>query len=361
MPNKKELAKKRFEIIRPFFEKEKKLKDIENESQVSYATLKRWVKSYKESGLDGLTKKVRVDKSQPKKLDDSSLSLIKKIYLENSSLSVSKLYNKFLSSIPSIAPNISYPTFHRIINNLDSFIKDSSQYHIKKIMDSGSIFGIYQRPILCPNNNLQNSIIYITIFFNVSDLSLINYSIESTKFSLKNLFPFIWESIVISQTYPKKIYLYEDIKEVSKKFLRDCFIKTSIEFIWEEFPISSLKEFCNHLETKLLKDFSNNKNIPLIDIKEYINRYFFHENSKINIQPCFLENFSNLRNLDFFLLSTKRKVYPYGIRFKNKIYTNEDLKSLIDEIVEIKYTPNFNNIIYIFYKNSFFCQGILEI
>ena len=60
----------RYKIIEPFLKKEKKLKEIESETNVSYATLKRWVTQYKTSGLSGLKKKNRVDKDTSKKINN---------------------------------------------------------------------------------------------------------------------------------------------------------------------------------------------------------------------------------------------------------------------------------------------------
>ena len=47
METEKELQLQRFKIIEPFLRKEKKLKEIEEETGISYATLKRWVNAYK--------------------------------------------------------------------------------------------------------------------------------------------------------------------------------------------------------------------------------------------------------------------------------------------------------------------------
>ena len=59
MDSEKDTQIKRFKIIEPFLRKEKKLKDIEKETNISYATLKRWIKAYKEKGMLGLDKKER--------------------------------------------------------------------------------------------------------------------------------------------------------------------------------------------------------------------------------------------------------------------------------------------------------------
>lgn len=77
--SKNKTNEKRYQVIKPFLNGEKKLKEIENESGISYATLKRWVKSYKETGISGLEKKVRKDKSQHRSISDRTMDFIKKL------------------------------------------------------------------------------------------------------------------------------------------------------------------------------------------------------------------------------------------------------------------------------------------
>ena len=59
MKTEQELEITRFKIIEPFLKKEKKLKEIELEENISYSTLKRWVNAYKKKGMLGLEKKER--------------------------------------------------------------------------------------------------------------------------------------------------------------------------------------------------------------------------------------------------------------------------------------------------------------
>lgn len=76
----KETQLKRFKIIEPFLRKEKKLKEIEKETDISYATLKRWIKAYKEKGILGLDKKERQDKNSFRAIDNEGIDIIKKVY-----------------------------------------------------------------------------------------------------------------------------------------------------------------------------------------------------------------------------------------------------------------------------------------
>ena len=79
MEMEKETQLKKFKIIEPFLRKEKKLRDIEKESGISYATLKRWIKAYKEEGVLGLDKKERQDKNSFRAVDDKGMDIIKKV------------------------------------------------------------------------------------------------------------------------------------------------------------------------------------------------------------------------------------------------------------------------------------------
>ena len=50
------MKKDKYSIIEPFLKKEKKLKELSHEYNIPYSTLKRWIKTYKEYGIKGLSK-----------------------------------------------------------------------------------------------------------------------------------------------------------------------------------------------------------------------------------------------------------------------------------------------------------------
>ena len=132
--SKTNLKEKRYQIIKPFIDGEKKLKEIENESCVSYATLKRWVKSYKETGVSGLKKKTRKDKSQHRNISEKTFEFIKKTYEENPSIKITTLYEKCLNFLKDIqGESISYQTVYRVVSNLDNFIQSHAELHLERI------------------------------------------------------------------------------------------------------------------------------------------------------------------------------------------------------------------------------------
>ena len=349
MDNDDFLAQKKLKIIEPFLNKEKKLKEIEEESNISYATLKRWVKAYKENGLDGLNKKERVDKNNYKKLEPLELEKITRLYGKNKNLSISKLYEQY--STLSEKMNISYPTFYRIINNLDSFVKNSSKPYIRSIEISEYSYGIFQYPIYFPFN-LQK-IYYMTFFFEISSLRIVNFSFDREQRTFKKLYLFIRESILKEGVFPKEIFLTNTVLEVSKKSLRECFFESSISFlIDDDFDYNELRRFCHFLELDLSHQFYGKKDLTENDILEFLNTYIYIEQS----ESKFLE-FYYQRKLDFFLTKSIRKVNKSGIRLKNYIYFNDILKDFENEILEVKHTPYNEKSIVVYENKDFICEA----
>lgn len=347
MKNDEILSEKKFKIIEPFLNGEKKLKDIEKESEVSYATLKRWVKAYKEEGIDGLEKKERIDKNNYKKINAKELHKIKNFYLNNNSLSISKLFEKYTEFSEKI--NISYPTFYRIINNLDTYVKKSSEFHIRKIEKYGASYGLFQHPLYFPFNSQK--IFYITLFFEIPSLRIINFYFDKEPKTFKKMYPFIRESIVKSGMYPKEIFLTNTITETSKNSLRQCFFESSINFLVDDdFDMSQLKKFCGFIEEDLSHEFYGKKDLNEFEIQSFLEKYIFlDEDEKKEL------DFNLQRKLDFFLNKSIRKVYKYGIRLKNYIYYNETLQDFENEILEVKHTPFNENMIIIYKEEDFLC------
>lgn len=347
MKNDDILSEKKFKIIEPFLTGEKKLREIEQESEVSYATLKRWVKSYKDDGLNGLNKKERIDKNNHKKINSKELLSIKNFYLNNNSLSISKLFEKYSEISEKI--NISYPTFYRIINNLDTYVKKSSEFHIRKIEKYGASYGLFQHPLYFPFHS--NKIFYINLFFEIPSLKIVNFYFDKEAKTFKKLYPFIRESILKSGSYPKEIFLTKTISEASKNSLRQCFFESSINFlIDEEFDLNELNKFCGFIEEDLSHEFYGYKDLSEKEVQSFLEKYIFmgQEASK-EIE------FDLQRKLDFFLNKSIRKVYKYGIRMKNFVYFNDVFKDMENEILEIKHSTFNEESVVVYKEEDFLC------
>jgi len=347
MKNDDILSEKKFKIIEPFLNGEKKLRDIEKETEVSYATLKRWVKSYKEDGIDGLNKKERIDKNNHKKINAKELLTIKNFYINNNSLSITKLFDKYTEFSDKM--NISYPTFYRIINNLDGFVKKSSEFHIRKIEKYGASYGLFQHPLYFPFNSKK--IFYLNLFFEIPSLKIVNFYFDKEPKTFKKLYPFVRDSILKSGMYPKEIFLTNTILEASKNSLRQCFFESSINFlIDDEFEMKDLKKFCGFIEEDLSHEFYGKKDLSEIEVQEFLEKYIFME-----VEEKKEIDFDLQRKLDFFLNKSIRKVYKYGVRLKNYLYFNEILKDFENEILEVKHCSFNENYIIIYKEDRFLC------
>lgn len=336
---------KKYKILEPFFKKEKKLREIEKETQISYATLKRWVSQYKDSGEKGLVKKTRVDKNTFKKVNEDVMEHLKALYKEYHALPVTKLYEKAKKTLSSYNSMISYPTFFRIINNLDENIKQNSIKSVKK--DKVYEYAIIQKAIPIPFFNNKNKIFYLTIFYNKENYKIINFIFEEEKRELIKLFNFIQESIIIEGAYPKNISLDERIQGVSKNLLRTIFFQTKISFIQEEAD-ENMMGFVRYIDTDILKEFNKEKPKDIKEISLFIKKYLFIEDRKI-------ENLNNEKKykLLYFLHKYKRKVYNSGVRVKNNIYNSSLLKEKEGTIVDVFYNEFFIDSVDIYIKDMF--------
>lgn len=320
---------RKYRILEPFFKKEKKLKEIEEETQISYATLKRWVSQYRDLGEKGLIKKTRIDKNTFKKVNDDVMDYLKNLYKEYHALPVTKLYEKAKNTLDSYNSMISYPTFFRIINNLDENIKENSLKSVKK--DKVFEYAIVQKAVPIPFFDNKNKIFYLTIFYNKENYKIINFIFEEEKRELIKLFNFIQKSIIIEGAYPKNISLDDRIQGVSKNLLRTIFFQTKINLIQEEADENMLG-FIRYIDTDILKEFNKKKPKDVEDISLFIKKYLFIEENKT-------ERVSEDEGIKllYFLHKYKRKVYNSGVRVKNNIYGSITLRDREGDIVDVFY------------------------
>ncbi|MGL5355488.1 MAG: Mu transposase C-terminal domain-containing protein [Cetobacterium sp.] len=325
----KDEKEKKYSIIEPFFKKKKKLRDIEKETEISYATLKRWVKQYKDLGKKGLMKKTRVDKNKYKKVNESTLIYLKELYSEYHSLPITKLYEKAKNTILSYNNMISYPTFFRIINNLDENIKKTSINSFRK--ETVYEYGIYQKALVLPFFDNKNKIFYLTVFYNKQNYKIVNIIFEEKKRDFKKIFNFIRESIIIEGEYPKNLSLDLNIEGVSKRLLKEIYFKTNINVIEEDVE-EGILDLLKYIDTDILKEFEIKKPKEVLEVFLFIKEYLFLEAEKVKKL-----NLKNLEKLLYFVKFYKRKVYKDGILLKNNQYNHLSLKRYEAKIVEVFY------------------------
>lgn len=364
MDSEKDTQIKRFKIIEPFLRKEKKLKDIEKETDISYATLKRWIKAYKEKGMLGLDKKERQDKNSFRAIDDEGIDIIKKIYRDSGENSITGLYDKCRDYLEKKEYNISYPTFYRIVSNLDGFFKKTSRLHMKKIKKEHEVYAAVETSLYILVKEKENSykVPKLLIIFDVASLEIINYLLYYEAGNIYNILDFFRETILkvsaLSKYFikPKEILLSSEAV-INREIVKNIYDSTGIKILEYKSEEKKIDQFIDFLKGDIYKYYiSKEKNVDEEEIKKFINPYIYLDSGKYSTKPYTdsLEEGKIFRELDCFLMSSKRKVSLSSVRFKNRVYRDDVLKELNGEEIEIRYSPSHPNRIYLFKEGKFY-------
>lgn len=362
----KYLSEKRYLIIKPFLNGEKKLKEIEKDSKISYATLKRWVKSYKENGQVGLEKKVRKDIKKHRNISDETAKFLKETYFQNPGIKVSTLYKKYSEFITDIKEeSVSYNTIYRLIRSLDLFVQPHAEMHFKRSQKKHQSYRIssfklkigvldpFSYKVLFP---------YLYICYDLSTLEVLNYRISTAEFSLDDTLFLLRETIL-------KVQLPEESNFLPHELIIDFFnlknekklslIKKNLNiYIKNSFTkIPDIENFLNFLSDDIIKLQNNpNEYLDFNTLDKLIYSYIYMKNKTVPISYSLEDKRSKFNEkLDILLEKKPRKIQEYGIRFKNTIYKNIKFKDFISKTVEIRYDPYDLEKIYVYYEGDFLC------
>jgi transposase len=371
---KKGLSKERYEIIEPFLKKEKKLKDIENEKNISYATLKRWVKAYKENGIEGLIKKERKDKNQHRSLDEKTYEFIKESYEKEPDIKITTLYEKCSKFLKNFGDKtISYHTVYRAVNNLDDFVKSHASLNIEKIKKKHQAYRISQVVLDIDIMDFRLGSLkkpFLYLMYDVSTNDILNYYLSFSKLDLKKSMAFLRDTIIKNYKPDEKIYIKPESLLIDSFEIKNnrklTQIKEALNIKIENYfeSNSEMDKFINYLKSDLKNMvMSTPFNNSMIELDKILYSYIFMNNG-IDLTSDSPFNSSgtlkDLEKLDILLGSAKRKVQEYGIRFRNGIYRNPILKEQVGNISEIKYNVNDAKEIKIYFNGIFFCTAYIS-
>lgn len=359
----KENAYLRFKIIEPFLKKEKKLKEIEEEQNISYATLKRWVQAYKKNGISGLDKKTREDKNSFRTVNHDELEKIKKIWFETSETNISKLYERLKSDL-----SISYATFYRIVTNIDEFFSASTIANLDKIKKENECYLLLEFPIyilVTEEESKERKVPKLLLILDVATLEPINFMLSDTLFNSNILFDFIRETIIKVSlkngkfTLPKEI-LVESSNINNKPLLKKIYHELQLKISEHYIENVEIKKFIELLQKDTLIHYaSKNSHMTFIELLEFFNSYLYLSNSQFSfsINYKLVDELNYIRKLDVFLNSSTRKINDSKIRFKNEQYFNPIFKEYNSSVVEIKYSLLTQQIIYTFKDGNYLAPG----
>ena len=351
-----ELALKRYSILKPYILKEKNLKEISEDTKISYSTLKRWASSYKKQGLNGLNKSWRSDKDTHRSLNQETINYIKKLYKENPNLKILDYYTKCLDFLKNIGEKVvSYDTIYRMINELNPYIHEFIPNNHISSKNSNEIFEIeyFQLDyyILDERDNILKRPYLNILYDNYSEI-IYNFLITFEKITLYEIFSLLRNSILSFKEknhyfVPQKLIINnlkfnntEPLDNVKKKLnitinfslgvenkLQDFFVAYNNHYLKQIF--STIKE---PLSFSFLLNFTKNY------IDDNFKKFRINSNSSnVNI----LKKIKSESELDILLTpyKSKRKVKDGIIRFQNLLYEHPILQKYNDSELDIKYDP----------------------
>ena len=111
-----------YKIIEAYINNEASLVDISKKHSISIRTLSRWIKIYKENGLDALTRKKRIDKDERRKIPTNIKNLIEGLAL-NKSKSIATIHRQACQAAQKL--KVLEPTYsitYNIIKNIPKSI-----------------------------------------------------------------------------------------------------------------------------------------------------------------------------------------------------------------------------------------------
>ena len=351
-----ELALKRYSILKPYILKEKNLKEISEDTKISYSTLKRWASSYKKQGLNGLNKSWRSDKDTHRSLNQETINYIKKLYKENPNLKILDYYTKCLDFLKNIGEKVvSYDTIYRMINELNPYIHEFIPNNHISSKNSNEIFEIeyFQLDyyILDERDNILKRPYLNILYDNYSEI-IYNFLITFEKITLYEIFSLLRNSILSFKEknhyfVPQKLIINnlkfnntEPLDNVKKNLNITINFSLGVENKLQDFFIAYnnhyLKQICNTIKDPLSFSFLLNFTKNYID--DNFKKFRINSNSSnVNI----LKKIKSESDLDILLTpyKSKRKVKDGIIRFQNLLYEHPILQKYNDSELDIKYDP----------------------
>lgn len=363
MKTEQELEITRFKIIEPFLKKEKKLKEIELEENISYSTLKRWVNAYKKNGMLGLEKKEREDKNSFRNIDEDSLEKIKNICKESVETNITKLYSDCKDSFPETF-SISYATFYRIVNNIDEFFNKTTVKYMEKIKKENQCYLVFDIPLyILVDDFFSNKKVVprLLIMLDSASLEPINFAIDYYFSNFYSLLGFIREGILKVSIKHNKFTIPKEILVASKninnkKILKEIYNKLGIKISEHYTENSEVYKFIEFIKNDI-EDFykRNNYELTLVKLTEFLSNYIYLQKKEFafSINYNIINSIKYIRQLDIFLQLTTRKITDSKVRVKNFQYISSILKGLNGQDILIKFSPINPNIIYLFTSTAY--------
>ena len=117
----RELALKRFELLRPYLDGLLSLRSVATDQGVPYRTAARWVAGYRKDGLSALARRGRSYEGARRIATDRMVQAIEGLALERPPLPISSIYRQATAIASTLGEGRpSYPVVRRIVRALPS-------------------------------------------------------------------------------------------------------------------------------------------------------------------------------------------------------------------------------------------------
>lgn len=377
-PNENALSEERFSIIEPYVKKEKTLKEISKENNISYSTLKRWASAYKKSGLDGLKRNSRKDKNTYRSISPEAMSYIKKIYNKNPNSKIFDLYKSLTDFLKRIGEKkISYDTIYRVINHLDPYVKSYANSNLESIKYPNELFEVeyfqLSYEILDESDDVTKKP-YLYIVYDSYSKAIYSHILTFEKLSDEYVFNLLRDSI-LNNGYnegekclrPSEV-IFHNHRFKDKNLVDNIKEITGINIISSLDRDNSLAEFFYQLNNHYLNDLSLTLDLDFTydSISSFIFRYInrIHNNGKKRKLNSRSENkYIHIRDLDFLLsrYNSNRKIQNKAIRIRNLLYTSDDLNDYNGYEVEILFSMTNISYVVIYHNDEYIGTAISDV
>lgn len=401
----------KFEIIKPYLEGKTAFKNISIQNGQSIRTLRRWIKQYREDGLDGLERKERSDKNKKRSIAPELEELTKALALSKPKLSITTIQRKIKKLAE--AKGLAAPKYHviyKIVNSLKPSLltlvhKGSVAYRDKyeliyrrEIGKANEVWQADHTPldILLLNEKEEAIKPWLTIVQDDYSRAISGYylcfehpSAINTALALRQA---IWRKTNPKWQVcgiPEKLYT-DNGSDFISKHIKQVGIALKIQLVnsipgrpqgkgkVERFFLTLLQQLLEGLPGYAPTGTPKHKvkaSLNLTQFSDILEEFIIHNyhktpHSTTGTTPLerwngggFLPRLpQSVEQLDGLLLrvSKSRKVHRDGIRFKQFRYISPILAGFVGEQVVIRYDPRDLAEIRVYLNKTFICTAICQ-
>jgi putative transposase len=406
--NQRSSALDRFRILRPYLEDGVPLSHIAQENHLHLRTLTRWADNYRQSGLAGLCRQARTDKSKRRRMSPTLQQLIEGLALQKPRLTAAAVQRQAASVAARLGePVPSYRTVHKVIHAMQPALMMLAHEGTKSYENRFDL--IHRRDAEKPNaiwqaDHTELDILvkdeedkprrpWLTIILDDYSRAVAGYmlffsapSAIQTALALRQA---IWRK---SQPgwhvcgIPQILYI-DHGSDFTSQHIEQVAADLKIRLVFstvgkprgrgkiERFFESLSQVFLSRLPGYARTESERAAVLTLPQLVEELERYLISEylvtpHSATGQAPQarwdaggFLPNMAeSLEQLDLLLLTEAktRRVQPDGISFMGLRYIDPTLAAYVREEVMLRYDPRDMAEIRVFYHDRFLCRAVCQ-